>query len=167
MVKRSDYIQINSAPDEEDEEEEDGEESSPFPTQIELPSTTTTTTMNNDNNNESSSSTTKLQPSHKLHKNPSATALHVDELFNKWTKTIAEKVHIKNNNKGRNKNKVGVRVIEDRDRDLKIEIMASVFEVWVKKDDGDLKGKGKELNENEMMMTLDHLDPMSRETFDL
>lgn len=164
MVKRSDYVQINSAPDEEDEEE-DGEESSPFPTQIELPSTTT---MNNDNNNESSSSIMKLKPPHKLHKNPSATALHVDELFNKWTKTIAEKVHIKNNNnKGRNKNKVGVRVIEDRDRDLKIEIMASVFEVWVKKDDGDLKGKGKELNENEMMMTLDHLDPMSRETFDL
>lgn len=162
MVKRSDYIQINSAPDGEDEEE-DGEESSPFPTQTELPSTTT---KSNINNNESSSSTNKLKLPHTLHKNPSATALHVDELFNKWTKTIAEKVHIKNN-KGRNKNKVGVRVIEDRDRDLKVDIMASVFEVWVKKDDGDLKGKGKELNENEMMMTLDHLDPMSRETFDL
>lgn len=79
---------------------------------------------------------------------PSATAVHVDQLFQNWTKTIAKKLQVK-------KRKPAV-----VDKNEKVDIMVSVFHVWEGNTASEGKGRVTEFN------TLDHEPPMTRETFD-
>lgn len=77
---------------------------------------------------------------------PSATALHVDLLFRRWTSEIAQRIRRKKREGKAKKKKVGV--VEERDKTKPVEIMASAFEVW----EGTGKGKGRQ----RVAWTLDH-----------
>lgn len=81
---------------------------------------------------------------------PSATAVHVDQLFQSWTKTIAKKLKVK---KGKRKQVVDV------DKNEKVDIMVSVFQVWEGR-----SSKGKERAVE--VLTLDHEPPLTRDAFD-
>lgn len=89
---------------------------------------------------------------------PSATALHVDLLFRRWTSEIAERIRRKKREGKTKKQKKKAGAVEERDRNKPVEIMASAFEVW----EGAGKGKGRE----RVVRTLDHGELMSKEAFD-
>ncbi|KAK4703957.1 phosphatidylinositol 4-kinase type 2, partial [Phenoliferia sp. Uapishka_3] len=101
---------------------------------------------------------TSSQPQHR----PSPTALHVDVLFQRWTKTIAERMRRKR------KNKSTANLIPKAQ--VPVDIIASVFEhrdspegTWTSGQS--LKGKEKE-REKDVTRTLDHDEPMTRDLFD-
>lgn len=163
MVKpsRSAYVPLAQSTGEEDDEIDQVTSDTESPTEVLAADGSASTSTSPTNPNPT---TKRLR---KLSSQPSATALHVDELFNKWTKTIAKKIQVKRKKRS---NAVG-NVVLDRDRDVKVEIMASVFEVWSDGADGVIgggngKGKGKEVWVEEEIKTLDHQEPMSREVFD-
>lgn len=89
----------------------------------------------------------------------SALAVEVDTLFRRWTTTIAERMKSK-----KRRGRKGT-AVEERDREKAVEIMASVFEVY-EPPPSQGKGKEKELDEDQRVMTLDHEPPMTREAFD-
>ena len=78
-------------------------------------------------------------------RNGNATALHVDESFRRWTRSIAQKLKRKRHAKQ-----------TERDVDQIVEIISSVFAVW----ESD-KGKGKQLEP----LTLDHNPLLELEDF--
>lgn len=87
----------------------------------------------------------------------SPTALHVDELFQRWTRTIKERIRVKHRKRA------------PPPPAAPIEILASVFEVWQPNEERvgsrSSKGKGKEVEED-AFRTLDHEEPMNRDAFD-
>lgn len=88
---------------------------------------------------------------------PSATALHVDELFQRWTRTIADRIKKKSSGARRDLIPQGP---------TPVDIIASVLSSDSLRSTGrSAKGKEKE-HEPDQTRTLDHEEPMAREAFD-